>query len=112
MPGGHGQAARASITVVRDADAARQDGFAAEHPGALAAGSPDAFAPADIVVTMLPMSSSDPSDTVALAAAAGADAPVLALADDRWARALGQLGPVADQSMAHRAWWADHLADQ
>jgi 3-hydroxyisobutyrate dehydrogenase len=80
--------------VVRDADAARQAGFAAEHPGALAAGSPDAFTAAGIVVTMLPngaivgdallgwgiaaalrpgalvveMSSSDPSDTVGLAA--------------------------------------------
>jgi 3-hydroxyisobutyrate dehydrogenase len=269
--------------VVRDADADRQAGFAAEHPGALAAGSPDAFAAADILVTMLPngaivadallgwgiaavlrpgalvveMSSSDPSDTVGLAAEldrsgirvvdapvsggvarartgelslmvggddedvaraqpvlrvlgaparqfrtgalgtghamkalnnvigaatycvtaealvigqrfgldpqtmiaiinastgrsfvsetvfggevltgrygsgfalglmakdvhiarsvaaeAKADAPVLALADARWASALSQLGPAADQSMAHRAWWPDQLADQ
>ena len=80
--------------VVRDADAARQTRFAAEHPGAVTAGSPAAFAAADIVVTMLPnggvvreallgwgiaaalrggallleMSSSDPSDTIRLAA--------------------------------------------
>jgi len=80
--------------VVRDADAARQASFAAEYPGAQAAGSPDAFAAAGLVVTMLPngsivhdallgwgiaaalepgalvveMSSSDPSDTVGLAA--------------------------------------------
>jgi 3-hydroxyisobutyrate dehydrogenase len=269
--------------VVRDADAARQAGFAAEHPGALAADSPDSFAAAGLVVTMLPngaivgdallgwgiaaalesgalvveMSSSDPSDTLRLAAelersgirlvdapvsggvpraltgelalmvggvdedvaraqpvlrvlgdparqfrtgglgtghamkalnnvigaatycvtaealviglrfgldpqtmiaiinastgrsfvsetvfaaevltgrygsgfalglmakdvhiaqsvaaAAETDAPVVALADDRWAKALGQLGPAADQSMAHQAWWADQLGDQ
>jgi 3-hydroxyisobutyrate dehydrogenase len=81
--------------VVRDADAARQARFAAEHPGVLAAGAADAFAGADLVVTMLPngaivgdallgwgiaavlapgalvleMSSSDPSDTLRLAAA-------------------------------------------
>jgi 3-hydroxyisobutyrate dehydrogenase len=266
--------------VVRDADAAREAGFAAAHPGALAAGSPGAFTPAGLVVTMLPngaivqdallgwgiaaalepgalvveMSSSDPSDTVRLAAElerggvrvvdapvsggvpraltgelslmvggvdedvaraqpvlqvlgdparqfrtgglgtghamkalnnvigaatycvtaealvigqrfgldpqtmiaiinastgrsfvsesvfaaevltgrygsgfalglmakdvhiarsvsaeAETDAPVLALADDRWAKALGQLGPAADQSMAHQAWWPDQL---
>ena len=269
--------------VVRDADAGRQAGFAGEHPGALAADSPDAFAAAGLVVTMLPngsivqdallgwgiaaalepaalvveMSSADPSDTVGLAAelagngirvvdapvsggvpraltgelslmvggadedvaraqpvlrvlgdparqfrtgalgtghamkalnnvigaatycataealvigqrfgldpqtmiaiinastgrsfvsetvfaaevltgrygsgfalglmakdvhiarsvaaAAEADAPAVALADDRWAKALGQLGPAADQSMAHQAWWDDQLGDQ
>src|SRR5580693_8409153 len=80
--------------VVRDIEAAKQDQFAAEHPGAVAAASPDAFAPAGLVVTMLPngaivrdamlgwgigaalrdgallveMSSSDPSDTLLLAA--------------------------------------------
>ena len=80
--------------VVRDADAARQARFAAEHPDALTADSPAAFAVADLVVTMLPnggvvrdallgwgiatvlapgalvveMSSSDPSDTLRLAA--------------------------------------------
>jgi 3-hydroxyisobutyrate dehydrogenase len=42
--------------------------------------------------------------------AAGADAPVLALTDERWARALGDLGPAADQSKAHQSWWADKLA--
>jgi 3-hydroxyisobutyrate dehydrogenase len=80
--------------IVRDVDAAKQDRFAAEHPGAVAATSPDAFSAAGIVVTMLPngaivrdamlgwgigaalpegallleMSSSDPSDTLLLAA--------------------------------------------
>jgi len=43
-------------------------------------------------------------------AAAAADAPVLALAHERWAAALGELGPAADQSRAHQAWWADKLA--
>ena len=94
--------------VVRDIEAAKQDRFAAEHPGAVAAASPDAFAPAGLVVTMLPngaivrdamlgwgiaaalrdgallveMSSSDPSDTLLLAAGLGplgvrmVDAPV------------------------------------
>ena len=46
-----------------------------------------------------------------VAAAAETAAPVFALADDRWAKALGQLGPAADQSMAHQAWWSDHLGD-
>jgi len=46
-----------------------------------------------------------------VAAAAETDAPVLALADDRWAKALGQLGPAADQSTAHQAWWPDQLGD-
>ena len=80
--------------IVRDIDTAKQDRFAAEHPGAVAAAAPDAFAPARLVVTMLPngaivrdamlgwgigaalperallieMSSSDPSDTLLLAA--------------------------------------------
>ena len=80
--------------VVRDVDAAKQDRFAAEHPGVTAATAPDSFSAADIVVTMLPngaivrdamlgwgigaalragallleMSSSDPSDTLLLAA--------------------------------------------
>jgi 3-hydroxyisobutyrate dehydrogenase len=44
-----------------------------------------------------------------VSAAAETDAPVIALADDRWAKALGQLGPAADQSMAHQAWWDDRL---
>ena len=45
-------------------------------------------------------------------AAAAADAPVLALAHERWAAALGELGPAADQSRAHQAWWADKLASE
>ena len=94
--------------VVRDVDTSRQDGFAAAHPGTVAASAPDDFAAADVVVTMLPdgaivadavlgwgigaalrpgallveMSSADPADTLRLAAALGArgvlvvDAPV------------------------------------
>jgi 3-hydroxyisobutyrate dehydrogenase len=42
-------------------------------------------------------------------AATGVDAPVLALTDERWAAALGELGPAADQSRAHRSWWEDEL---
>jgi 3-hydroxyisobutyrate dehydrogenase len=45
-------------------------------------------------------------------AAAGSDAPLLALTDERWARALGELGPAADQSRAHQAWWPDKLDGQ
>jgi 3-hydroxyisobutyrate dehydrogenase len=41
--------------------------------------------------------------------AAGADTPVLALTDERWAKALGDIGPAADQSRAHQAWWQDNL---
>jgi 3-hydroxyisobutyrate dehydrogenase len=44
--------------------------------------------------------------------AAAADAPVLALTDQRWAAALGDLGPAADQSKAHQAWWEDKLGPQ
>jgi 3-hydroxyisobutyrate dehydrogenase len=44
-----------------------------------------------------------------VSAAAETDAPVIALADERWAKALGQFGPAADQSMAHQAWWDDRL---
>jgi 3-hydroxyisobutyrate dehydrogenase len=46
-----------------------------------------------------------------VSAAAETDAPVIALADERWAKALGQLGPAADQSMAHQAWWDDLLGE-
>jgi len=42
-------------------------------------------------------------------AAVGADAPALALTGQRWAAALGELGPAADQSRAHQAWWADRF---
>ena len=44
-----------------------------------------------------------------VAAATGTDAPVVALTDERWAKALSQLGPEADQSAAHQAWWDDPL---
>ena len=47
-----------------------------------------------------------------VAAAAETDAPVIALADERWAKALGQLGPAADQSKAHQAWWDDRFGDE
>ena len=41
--------------------------------------------------------------------AAAADAPVLALTDERWSAALRELGPAADQSKAHQSWWGDRL---
>ena len=44
-----------------------------------------------------------------VAAAAGADVPVIALTDERYAKALTDLGPAADQSKAHQAWWDDSL---
>jgi 3-hydroxyisobutyrate dehydrogenase len=42
--------------------------------------------------------------------AAAADAPVLALTDERWSAALRDLGQGADQSRAHQAWWTDKFA--
>jgi 3-hydroxyisobutyrate dehydrogenase-like beta-hydroxyacid dehydrogenase len=39
-----------------------------------------------------------------IAAAAGIDAPVIALASERWAAAAQELGPAVDQSRAHQAW--------
>ncbi len=47
-----------------------------------------------------------------VAAAAEADAPAIALADERWAKALGRLGPAADHSGAHLAWWDDRLDER
>jgi 3-hydroxyisobutyrate dehydrogenase len=47
-----------------------------------------------------------------VADAALTDAPVITLADERWAAALGQLGPAADHSTAHQAWWGDRLGDE
>jgi 3-hydroxyisobutyrate dehydrogenase len=44
-----------------------------------------------------------------VAAATGTDAPVVALTDERWAKALSQLGAETDQSAAHQAWWDDPL---
>jgi 3-hydroxyisobutyrate dehydrogenase-like beta-hydroxyacid dehydrogenase len=126
---------------VRDADAARQARFAAEHPDAFTADSPAAFAVADIVVTMLPnggivrdalldwgiatarsrccvCSAIRPgswprtcTSPRSVAVAAETDAPVIALADQRWAKALGQFGPAADQSRAHQSRWDDRLGE-
>jgi 3-hydroxyisobutyrate dehydrogenase len=47
-----------------------------------------------------------------VATAAGVDAPAITLTTERWAKALAALGPAADQSKAHQAWWADKLGDQ
>jgi 3-hydroxyisobutyrate dehydrogenase len=44
-----------------------------------------------------------------VAAAAGLDAPVVTLVDERWAQALNDLGPAADHTTAHQAWWEDSL---
>ena len=46
-----------------------------------------------------------------VAAAAGVDAPAITLTVERWAKALAALGPAADQSKAHQAWWDDKLAN-
>jgi 3-hydroxyisobutyrate dehydrogenase len=47
-----------------------------------------------------------------VAAAAAADAPAITLTDERWAAALRDLGPAADQSRAHQSWWTDKLTGQ
>lgn len=44
-----------------------------------------------------------------VATAAGIDAPMVTLVDERWAKALGDLGPAADHTAAHQAWWTDTL---
>ncbi len=44
-----------------------------------------------------------------VAAAAGVDAPAITLTEERWAKALAALGPAADQSRSHQAWWPDPL---
>ena len=49
---------------------------------------------------------------LSVAAAAAADAPAITLTDERWAAALRDLGPAADQSRAHQSWWADRLSEQ
>jgi 3-hydroxyisobutyrate dehydrogenase len=46
-----------------------------------------------------------------VAAAAGVDAPAITLTVARWAEALAALGPAADQSKAHQAWWDDKLTN-
>jgi 3-hydroxyisobutyrate dehydrogenase len=42
-------------------------------------------------------------------AATDLDAPVVALVDERWAKALTGLGPATDHTTAHQAWWDDTL---
>ncbi|MCW2897542.1 MAG: NAD(P)-dependent oxidoreductase [Actinomycetia bacterium] len=49
---------------------------------------------------------------LSVAAAAAADAPAITLTDERWAAALRDLGPAADQSRAHQSWWTDKLSEQ
>jgi 3-hydroxyisobutyrate dehydrogenase len=44
-----------------------------------------------------------------VAAAADLDAPMVALVDERWAKALTELGAATDHTTAHRAWWQDTL---
>jgi len=46
-----------------------------------------------------------------VAAATGVDTPAITLTEERWAKALGALGPTADQSKAHQAWWPDSLTE-
>jgi 3-hydroxyisobutyrate dehydrogenase len=45
-----------------------------------------------------------------VAAAAGLEAPLVALMDERWTKAVERLGPKADHSAAHQGWWAEPLA--
>ncbi|HVT68373.1 MAG TPA: NAD(P)-dependent oxidoreductase [Trebonia sp.] len=47
-----------------------------------------------------------------VAAAAGLDVPAITLTVERWSKALAVLGPAADQSQAHQAWWQDGLAER
>jgi 3-hydroxyisobutyrate dehydrogenase len=42
-------------------------------------------------------------------AATDLDAPVVTLVDERWAKALTELGPASDHTTAHQAWWDDSL---
>ena len=49
---------------------------------------------------------------LSVAAATAADAPAITLTDERWAAALRDLGPAADQSRAHQSWWTDKLSEQ
>ena len=58
---------------------------------------------------MLGLMAKDVRIAQSVIAASDTDAPVLALTDERWARALRDLGPAADQSQAHQAWWHDNL---
>lgn len=53
-PMAHNLAAAGFPLVVRDADPATQERFAAEHPGSVAATAPSDFAGCGVVVTMLP----------------------------------------------------------
>ena len=59
---------------------------------------------------MLGLMAKDVRIAQSVVTAAGTDAPVLALADERWAKALGDLGPAADQSRAHQSWWDDTIS--
>jgi 3-hydroxyisobutyrate dehydrogenase len=52
----------------------------------------------------------DVHNAASVAAVAGIDAPAVTLADERWAKALSDLGPNADHTKAHQAWWAEPLS--
>jgi 3-hydroxyisobutyrate dehydrogenase len=47
-----------------------------------------------------------------LAAESGVEAPFTRLSSERWTAALGGLGPAADHSEAHKAWWDADLVDR
>jgi 3-hydroxyisobutyrate dehydrogenase len=49
---------------------------------------------------------------LSVAAADAADAPAITSTNERWAAALRDLGPAADQSQAHQSGWADKLSEQ
>ena len=59
---------------------------------------------------MLGLLAKDVHIAASVVAAAGIDAPAVTLADERWAKALSELGPTADHTKAHQAWWPEPLA--
>lgn len=58
---------------------------------------------------MLGLLAKDVKIAASVAAAAGVETPAITLTNERWAKALAELGPATDQSQAHQAWWDDTL---
>lgn len=59
---------------------------------------------------LLGLLAKDVSIARALAAAAGVDAPMSELVDQRWSQAVAALGGDRDHSEAHKAWWDSTLS--
>ena len=47
-----------------------------------------------------------------LAEESGVDAPFVRLSSARWSASVAELGPAADHSEAHKAWWPTDLVDR